>query len=706
MNKNIFLNLLLLLCASIFQNNMSAQNNYPKTRRDETVIDNYSGTKVADPYRWLEDDNATETKKWVTAQNANTYAYLEKIPYRDAIKKRLTELWNYEKYGSVFHEGDAKYFFKNDGLQNQAVLYRQTKTSTTPEVFLDPNTLSKEGTVALGALSFSKDGKYAAYQLAKAGSDWQTIYIKEAATGKQLDEPIEWVKFSGIAWQGNGFYYSRFPKPELDKALTTKAEGQLVYYHMLGTPVASDKLMYSDEKNPKNLIHAGVSDDARFVCVSLSAGTSNNSVVVRDEARNSSDFKTIIADQTHDWNFIDNVGDKLYFLTNYKASNRCIIGIDFNHPEEKNWKTIIAEHPSDVIESVDFLNGKLVLTYMHNVSSLLKQFDLDGSHPVIIPLPGIGTIAGLHGKRETAEAFFNFTSFMRPSTPFKLDMKTLQSTEFKKIALKFNPEDYTTEQVFYKSKDGTQIPMFVTMKRGAQLNGKNPTILYGYGGFNISLTPSFSVSRLAFLERGGIYAVANIRGGGEFGSTWHEQGTLGKKQNVFDDFIAAAEFLIAKKYTSSDFLAISGGSNGGLLVGACLTQRPDLFRVALPAVGVLDMLRYHQFTIGRAWATDYGLSEMKEGFDYLYKYSPLQNIKPGTKYPATLITTGDHDDRVVPAHSFKFAATLQSAQASDAPILIRIETSAGHGAGKPTAKVIQEATDVMAFTLWNMGVKE
>lgn len=706
MNKNIFLNLLLLLCASIFQNNMSAQNNYPKTRRDETVIDNYSGTKVADPYRWLEDDNATETKKWVTAQNANTYAYLEKIPYRDAIKKRLTELWNYEKYGSVFHEGDAKYFFKNDGLQNQAVLYRQTKTSTTPEVFLDPNTLSKEGTVALGALSFSKDGKYAAYQLAKAGSDWQTIYIKEAATGKQLDEPIEWVKFSGIAWQGNGFYYSRFPKPELDKALTTKAEGQLVYYHMLGTPVANDKLMYSDEKNPKNLIHAGVSDDARFVCVSLSAGTSNNSVVVRDEARNSSDFKTIIADQTHDWNFIDNVGDKLYFLTNYKASNRCIIGIDFNHPEEKNWKTIIAEHPSDVIESVDFLNGKLVLTYMHNVSSLLKQFDLDGSHPVIIPLPCIGTIAGLHGKRETAEAFFNFTSFMRPSTPFKLDMKTLQSTEFKKIALKFNPEDYTTEQVFYKSKDGTQIPMFVTMKRGAQLNGKNPTILYGYGGFNISLTPSFSVSRLAFLERGGIYAVANIRGGGEFGSTWHEQGTLGKKQNVFDDFIAAAEFLIAKKYTSSDFLAISGGSNGGLLVGACLTQRPDLFRVALPAVGVLDMLRYHQFTIGRAWATDYGLSEMKEGFDYLYKYSPLQNIKPGTKYPATLITTGDHDDRVVPAHSFKFAATLQSAQASDAPILIRIETSAGHGAGKPTAKVIQEATDVMAFTLWNMGVKE
>ena len=706
MNKNIFLNLLLLLCASIFQNNMSAQNNYPKTRRDETVVDNYSGTKVADPYRWLEDDNATETKKWVTAQNANTYAYLEKIPYRDAIKKRLTELWNYEKYGSVFHEGDAKYFFKNDGLQNQAVLYRQTKTSTTPEVFLDPNTLSKEGTVALGPLSFSKDGKYAAYQLAKAGSDWQTIYIKEAATGKQLDEPIEWVKFSGIAWQGNGFYYSRFPKPELDKALTTKAEGQLVYYHILGTPVASDKLMYSDEKNPKNLIHAGVSDDARFVCVSLSAGTSNNSVVVRDEARNSSDFKTIIADQTHDWNFIDNVGDKLYFLTNYKASNRCIIGIDFNHPEEKNWKTIIAEHPSDVIESVDFLNGKLVLTYMHNVSSLLKQFDLDGSHPVIIPLPCIGTIAGLHGKRETAEAFFNFTSFMRPSTPFKLDMKTLQSTEFKKIALKFNPEDYTTEQVFYKSKDGTQIPMFVTMKRGAQLNGKNPTILYGYGGFNISLTPSFSVSRLAFLERGGIYAVANIRGGGEFGSTWHEQGTLGKKQNVFDDFIAAAEFLIAKKYTSSDFLAISGGSNGGLLVGACLTQRPDLFRVALPAVGVLDMLRYHQFTIGRAWATDYGLSEMKEGFDYLYKYSPLQNIKPGTKYPATLITTGDHDDRVVPAHSFKFAATLQSAQASDAPILIRIETSAGHGAGKPTAKVIQEATDVMAFTLWNMGVKE
>lgn len=705
MNKHLFLNVLLLLCASIFQNNMSAQNNYPQTRYDETVIDNYSGTKVADPYRWLEDDNTTETKNWVRAQNINTYAYLDKIPYRDAIKKRLTELWNYEKYGSVFHEGDAEYFFKNDGLQNQAVLFQQNKNAAQAEAFLDPNTLSKEGTVALGALSFSKDGKYAAYQLAKAGSDWQTIYIKEAATGKQLDEPVEWVKFSGISWQGKGFYYSRFPKPAEGKTLTTKAEGHQVYYHILGTPVATDNLIYSDAKNPKNLIGAGVSNDERFVCVALSAGTSNNAVVVKDEARNSSDFKTIIADQTHDWHFVDNVGDELYFLTNYKASNRCIIAINFNHPEEKNWKTIIPEHPSDVIESVDFLNGKMVLTYMHNVSSLLKQFDLDGSNVVTVPLPGIGTIGGLHGKRNTAEAFYNFTSFMRPSTPFRLDMKTLQSTEFKKTALKFNPDDYTTEQVFYTSKDGTQIPMFVTMKRGTTLNGKNPTILYGYGGFNISLTPSFSVSRLAFLERGGVYAVANIRGGGEFGSSWHEQGTLGKKQNVFDDFIAAAEFLIAKKYTSSDFLAINGGSNGGLLVGACLTQRPDLFKVALPAVGVLDMLRYHQFTIGRAWATDYGLSETKDGFDYLYKYSPLQNVKVGTKYPATLITTGDHDDRVVPAHSFKFAATLQNAQASDAPVLIRIETSAGHGAGKPTAKVIQEATDIMAFTLWNMGVK-
>lgn len=704
MNKRVFLKFLLLLCASISQYFMLAQNNYPKTRRDETVIDNYSGTKVSDPYRWLEDDNAPETKDWVTAQNKNTFAYLDKIPYREAIKKRLTELWNYEKYGSVFHEGDAEYFFKNDGLQNQSVLYQQNKNSDAPQVFLDPNALSKEGTVALGSLSFDKAGKYVAYELAKAGSDWQTIYIKEAATGKQIDEPIEWVKFSGISWQGNGFYYSRYPKPEEGKALTTKAEGHQVYYHTLGTSAASDNLIFSDAKNPKNLMGAGVSDDERFVCISLSAGTSNNAVLAKD-ARSGSEFKSIIPNQTHDWGFIDNVGDWLYFMTNYKASNRSIIAINFNHPEEKNWKTIIAEHPSDVIESVDILNGKMVLTYMHNVSSLLKQFDLDGSHATDIKLPGIGTIAGLHGKRQTADAFYSFTSFMRPSTPFRLDMKTLQSTEFKKTALKFNPDDYTTEQVFYTSKDGTTIPMFVTMKRGTKLDGKNPTILYGYGGFNISLTPSFSVSRLAFLERGGVYAVANIRGGGEFGSKWHEQGTLGKKQNVFDDFIAAAQFLIKKKYTSSDFLAINGGSNGGLLVGACLTQHPELFKVALPAVGVLDMLRYHQFTIGRAWATDYGLSETKEGFDYLYKYSPLQNVKAGTKYPATLITTGDHDDRVVPAHSFKFAATLQNAQAGDAPILIRIETSAGHGAGKPTAKVIQEAADIMAFTLWNMGVK-
>ena len=504
MTKRVILNFLLLLCASITQNNMSAQNNYPQTRRDETVIDNYSGTKVSDPYRWLEDDNSAETKKWVTAQNQNTYAYLDKIPYRDAIKKRLTELWNYEKYGAVFHEGDAEYFFKNDGLQNQSVLYQQNKNSDAPQVFLDPNALSKEGTVALGSLSFDKNGKYVAYELAKAGSDWQTIYIKEAATGKQIDEPIEWVKFSGISWQGNGFYYSRYPKPEEGKALTTKAEGHQVYYHTLGTSAASDNLIFSDVKNPKNLMGAGVSDDERFVCISLSVGTSNNAVLAKD-ARSGSEFKSIIPNQTHDWGFIDNVGDWLYFMTNYKASNRCIIAINFNHPEEKNWKTIIAEHPSDVIESVDILNGKMVLTYMHNVSSLLKQFDLDGSHATDIKLPGIGTIAGLHGKRQTADAFYSFTSFMRPSTPFRLDMKTLQSTEFKKTALKFNPDDYTTEQVFYKSKDGTSIPMFVTMKRGTKLDGKNPTILYGYGGFNISLTPSFSVSRLAFLERGGVY---------------------------------------------------------------------------------------------------------------------------------------------------------------------------------------------------------
>jgi prolyl oligopeptidase len=705
MKKNVFTLVTLLFTGIILPAQiMTTKITYPTTRQDPSVIDDYFGTKVADPYRWLEDDNSEETKEWVKTQNALTFGYLEKIPFRKIVRDRLENIWNYEKFGSPFKEGGKYYFFKNTGLQNQSVLYVQDNLNATPSVVIDPNTLSKEGTTALGGLSFNKNGDKLAYQLAKAGSDWQTIYLKDLKTGETLKDEINWVKFSGMRWQGDGFYYSRYPEPEKGKALSGGLQNHKVYYHKIGTPQSEDVLVFEDTENPKRLAVVGVTEDERFVVLEQSEGTSGNNLRVKDSKNPNAEWVKLVDNFTKDWNVIDNDGDWLLVHTNYKAPRWQIYAINPAMPEEKNWKVIIPEDKSDVLQSAGIIGGKLVTTWLHNASSRVKFFDLKGQFLNELKLPGIGTVGGFSGKREEIQAFYSFSSYTRPNTIYQLDLNTMKFTIFKEPKIQFDPNKYVTKQVWFTSKDGTKVPMFITMKKGTKLTGKNPTLLYGYGGFNISQVPQFSVSRAMLLDMGGIYAVANIRGGGEFGESWHKAGTKDKKQNVFDDFIAAAEYLIKTKYTSNDYLAIQGGSNGGLLVGACMTQRPELYKVALPAVGVLDMLRYHRFTIGRAWAVDYGLSEDEKGFEFLYKYSPLQNIKKGTPYPATLITTGDHDDRVVPAHSFKFAAALQEAQSGKNPALIRIETSAGHGAGKPTSKLIEETADVMSFMFFNMGI--
>ncbi|MBL7816696.1 MAG: S9 family peptidase [Saprospiraceae bacterium] len=696
----LFIHSSLLMQAQTMQKNKAI---YPTTRQDATVVDDYHGTKVADPYRWLEDDNSAETKDWVKKQNEVTYSYLEKIPYRQAIKGRIEKLWNYEKFGSPFKRGGKYYFYKNDGLQNQSVLYVQNDLNSPPSVVIDPNTLSKDGTVALGSISFNKAGDKMAYQLAKAGSDWQTIYVKDLTTGKDLKEELNWVKFSGIAWQGDGFYYSKYPTPDAGKELTAKAEFGKLYFHKLGTPQTDDVLVMEDTENKNRRFGAETTEDQRFLIAYPTESTKGNMLKIKDLKTNG-DWVTVANDFKNDWNVIENDGDWVLIMTDYNAPRSRIIAINPTMPEEKNWKTIIPESPTDVLQGASIVGGKLATYWLHNASSQVKFYDLSGKFLNELTLPSIGTVGGISGKRDEDQAFYSFSSFTRPNTIYKLDLKTMKSTIFKAPKVDFNSDNYVTKQVWYTSKDGTKVPMFVTMKKGTKLTGKNPTLLYGYGGFNISMTPGFSVSRAALLEMGGIYAVANLRGGGEFGEEWHAAGTKERKQNVFDDFIGAAEYLIKEKYTSSDYLAIHGGSNGGLLIGACMTQRPELFRVALPAVGVLDMLRYDKFTIGRAWATDYGLSEEKDGFDYLYKFSPLHNIKKGVKYPATMVTTGDHDDRVVPAHSFKFAAALQEAQAGEHPALIRIEVAAGHGAGKPTAKVIQEQADIYAFMFYSMGL--
>ncbi|HPE35158.1 MAG TPA: prolyl oligopeptidase family serine peptidase [Bacteroidales bacterium] len=675
---------------------------YPETKKVD-VTDDYHGTIIADPYRWLEDDKSEETAAWVEAQNKVTFEYLEQIPFREDIKNRLTQIWDYPKYSVTFKKGDRYFYFKNDGMQNQSVLYVQESLEDTARVLLDPNLLSEDGTVALSGYDVSRDGKYLAYGISRGGSDWNEIYILEIESGKTLDDHLMWIKFSGIAWHGDGFYYSRYDEPT-GSELSGKNEYHKVFYHKTGTPQTEDILIYENKEFPLRNYAAGVTDDEKFLIIYETESTSGNAMYIKDLTKQESQFEAIVNGFDHDFTVVDDYDGKLLVRTNYEAPKYQLIQIDPTQKEQSNWKTILPEQ-ENVLENVTLVGGKIVAEYMKDAYSQAFIYDMTGRQTGSLDLPGIGTLAGFSGKKDENIAFYGFTSFTFPTTIYKYDIEKNESVVYRNPELDFDPTAYETKQVFYESKDGTKVPMFIVHKKGIALNGNNPTLLYGYGGFNISLTPGFSVTRLILLEQGGIFAMPNLRGGGEYGKEWHEAGTKERKQNVFDDFIAAAEYLIENKYTSPDYLAVQGGSNGGLLVGAVMTQRPDLFQVALPAVGVLDMLRYHLFTIGWAWATDYGKSDVPEEFEYLIKYSPLHNLKTGTCYPATLVTTADHDDRVVPAHSFKFIASLQQHQGCSNPTLIRIETKAGHGAGKPTSKVIEEYADVYAFMFYNMGFK-
>lgn len=675
---------------------------YPETAKVD-MVDNYFGTEVADPYRWLEDDNSQETAEWVNAQNKVTQTYLEKIPFREKIKNRLSEIWNYPRQGVPFKKKDNYFYFKNDGMQNQDVLYILDSLDAEAKVFLDPNKLSDDGTVALAGMSFSNDGKLVAYSISRAGSDWNEIYVMETEGAKKLDDKLEWIKFSGMAWHNNGFFYSRYDKPAEGSELSGKNEFHKIYYHKIGTSQEEDNLVFENKEFPLRSYFAETTDDEKYLIISESESTSGNALYVKDLSNEANDIKLIAKGFDYEYNVVDNIDKKLLVVTNHKAPKNQLVIIDPLKPEESNWIVLIPE-AKNVLESVKQIGGKLIVQYMKDASSIALVFEMDGKQTGEVQLPGIGSLSAFRGKKDDNIAFYSFTSYIFPTTLYKYDIESNTSVIYKKAEIDFKSDDYEVKQIFYKSNDGTKVPMFVVHKKGLKLDGNNPCFLYGYGGFNISLTPDFRVSRLPFLENGGVYVVANIRGGGEYGEEWHKAGTVLQKQNVFDDFIAAAEYLIENKYTNSSKLAISGGSNGGLLVGACMTQRPELFKVALPAVGVLDMLRYHKFTIGWAWATDYGTSEKKEEFEYLYKYSPLHNIKEGVEYPATMVTTADHDDRVVPAHSFKFIAELQAKHKGNNPVLIRIETKAGHGAGKPTSKQIEEMADIWSFVFYNMGI--
>jgi prolyl oligopeptidase len=674
---------------------------YPQTRKTD-VKDDYHGTSIADPYRWLEDDNSTDTKEWVTEENTLTQSYLAKIPFRDAIKKRLEVLWNYPRIGAPFKKGDWYYFYKNDGLQNQAILYRHKSLDAPAEVFIDPNKFSANGTVALGSVAFSKDAKHVAYLIAKAGSDWQQAFIMDVETKGLLTDSLDWIKFSGLSWRGNGFYYSRYDKPDESSKLSKKNEYHKVYYHQLGTSQEQDELIHQDKEHPLRNAGLGVTEDERFLILHMSEGTSGTELWYRDmKDPAQTGFKLLVKGFDYEPSVIDNDGDKLLVLTNQDAPNYKAVLIDPKHPEKEQ---VIIPEKKEVLQGVGTAGGWLFPSYLKDASTRIYQYSYGGKQEREITLPGIGTASGFGGEKEDKELFYSFTSYVSPGIVYKYDLASGKSVLFSKPEVKFNPEDYETKQVFFNSKDGTRVPIFLSYKKGIKKDGNNPVLLYGYGGFNIPQTPAFGVSNLFFMEQGGILAVVCLRGGSEYGEAWHKAGMMEHKQNVFDDFIGAAEFLIKDKYTQSAKIAIRGGSNGGLLVGACMTQRPELFKVALPAVGVMDMLRFQLFTIGWAWVTEYGTSAKPEQFKYLVKYSPLHNLKPGTKYPATLITTADHDDRVVPAHSFKFAAALQAANAGPNPTLIRIDTQAGHGAGKPTSKLIEEAADIWAFTMYNLGM--
>lgn len=675
---------------------------YPETKKTD-IKDNYFGTEVADPYRWLEDDRSEETKAWVRAQNVVTQKYMGQIPYRNEIKARLTHLMNYEKYSQPFKEGAYTYFYKNTGLQNQSVLCRQ-KEGGEPEIFLDPNTFSKDATTSMAGIDFSKDGSICAYQLSAGGSDWTNVVVMKTDYKTIVGDTLTDVKFSGIAWQGNeGFYYSSYDKPIAGSQLSGLTQYHKLYFHRLGTPQKDDVLIFGGEKMPRRYLGAEVTEDERYLVISAANTTSGNELYIKDLNTPGSPIISIVDNFDKNHSLIDNEGSKLFIYTNLNAPNGRIVTVDAADPKPDRWKELIKETKHVLNPSAG--GGKLFANYIVDAVTKVYQYDRNGKMEHEIELPGLGTAAGFGSKKQEKELFYTFTSYVYPTTIFKYDISTGKSSLYKKSGVDFDPLKYESKQFFYTSRDGTKVPVIITCKKGIALNGKNPTVLYGYGGFNISLTPAFSTSVVSLLEQGGVYAVANLRGGGEYGEQWHLAGTKLKKQNVFDDFIAAAEFLIAKKYTSKDYLAIMGGSNGGLLVGAAMTQRPELFKVAFPAVGVLDMLRYHKFTAGAGWAYDYGTAEdSKEMFEYLYKYSPLHALKTGTAYPATLVTTADHDDRVVPAHSFKFAATLQECQGGKAPVLISIQTKAGHGAGKPTDKAIEEIADKWAFMFYNMGL--
>jgi len=707
--KKILLTALTFTVVMGCKNNQEKNNivvNYPKTKTVDTV-NTYFGVEVKDPYRWLEDDRSEDTEAWVKTQNKATFDYLDNIPFRNDLKERLSKLWNYEKVGSPFVEGDYTYFYKNDGLQNQYVMYRH-KTNESPDtatVFLDPNTFSEDGTVSLGNVSFSKNGKILAYSISEGGSDWRKILIMDTESKTIVEDTLVDIKFSGISWYKNeGFYYSSYDKPK-GSALSAKTDQHKVYYHKLGTPQKNDQLIFGGTPQEKHrYIYGTVTEDNRYLVISPRISTSGNKLYIKDLTQPNSKLINVLNHTDSDTYIIDNVGSKLFLVTNLNAPNKKIVSVDAANPAPDNWVDVIPE--TEYVLSPSTSGKYFIVEYMVDAISKVLQYDYNGTLIREIKLPGVGSANGFGTKKEEQTDYYTFTNYNTPSSIYKLNLETGNSKLYWKPTIAFNSNNYVSNQVFYTSKDGTKVPMIITHKKGLELNGKNPTILYGYGGFNVSLNPSFSITNAVWVEQGGILAVPNLRGGGEYGKKWHVAGTKLQKQNVFDDFIAAGDYLIDNNYTSSNYLALRGGSNGGLLVGAVMTQRPDLAKVALPAVGVLDMLRYHTFTAGAGWAYDYGTAEdNKEMFEYLKGYSPVHNVKDGVAYPATLVTTGDHDDRVVPAHSFKFAAQLQSKQTGNNPTLIRIETNAGHGAGTPVSKTIEQYADIFGFTLYNMGFK-
>jgi len=676
--------------------------NYPISKKVDTT-DTYFKTTVADPYRWLEDDNSDETKAWVVEQNKVTDEFLNTIPFKAKIKERLTEVWNYPKVGVPFKKGDLYFHYRNDGLQNQSVLYVQSNLEDEARVLLDPNNLSEDGTVALASISVSNDSKYLAYLIARSGSDWNEVFVKDIATGENVSDHLKWIKFSGVSWYKDGFFYAAYDAPKAGTELSNTNEFHKVYYHKLGNKQSEDELIYQDSKFPKRLYGVSVTDDEKYLILSAMSASHGNALYFKEVAKKEVDFKMITDELTYEHNIIDDVNGSLLMYTNNGAPKYRFVSVDVNNPSKENWKNVIAEK-ENVLSSVKLAGGKLVATYMKDAYSKIEILNMNGNFDYEFELPGIGTAGDFSGKKDENTAFYSFESFTSPEIAYKYNFDTKKSEVFYQPKINFNPDDFITEQKFYTSKDGTKVPMFIIYKKGLELDGNNPCLLYGYGGFNVSLTPYFTPRRLVWLENGGVYVVANLRGGGEFGENWHQAGTKLNKQNVFDDCITAAEYLIENKYTNSTKLALKGGSNGGLLVGAVINQRPDLFKVAIPEVGVMDMLRYHKFTIGWAWAGDYGTSEeSEEMFNYLYKYSPIHNIAD-KDYPAVMVTTADHDDRVVPAHSFKYMATLQEKYQGSNPVVIRIESNAGHGAGMPTSKQIEEYADIWSFIFYNMGI--